>query len=521
MKEYKMLIVDDEEIIRKGITIFMERSVPQIKQIIAVESAEEALQILESEEIDILMTDICMDRMSGLDLIEYVNQRKKEICIIVLTGYDRFEYAQKCCKMDVQDFLLKPIDETLLKQAVLRQIAELQKKEDRQRNEKIMSRATGLMEQISLEEKCRKLLEGTSDKKELNHILREYGYEDRYRLQIVVILPILEKSRDWKENHQLLYLSVKNICISMFDMKNLGITFEDHFGRICLLLFCRGDFENGLKELKYILNNEFDMPVTLLLGSRVEKAEEVCYSYNEAIALMEVSHIHENEVLITGDEEKRLRMFRDTVYELRKIMEENLDQKDTVLKAFSTFAKCTDSYNLSDSMVRKETFQILSGLLYEYVLCKGEMQGQLEKSMDIILSGTREEILAAARDFIESTFFREMKKSHLLVEQAKTYINSHLAEELSVTSISEQLFVSISYFSRLFKLETGEGCNEYIVRMRMEKAKTLLETTTLRVGAVAAMAGYKDMNYFSLAYKKFAGCPPSEYREKYQGRGIE
>lgn len=521
MKEYKMLIVDDEEIIRKGITIFIERNVPQIKQIISVESAEEALQILEYEKIDILMTDICMDRMSGLDLIEYVNQRKKDICILVLTGYDRFEYAQKCCKMNVQDFLLKPIDETLLKQAVLKQIVELQKKEDRQRSEKIMSRATGLMEQISLEEKCRKLLEGTLPKKESDHILNEYGYEDRYRLEIVVILPILEKSKDWKENHQLLYLSVKNICISMFDMKNLGITFEDHLGRICLLLFCRGDFENGLKELKYILNNEFDMPVTMLLGSKVENIADIQYSYNEAIALLEVSHIYENEVLMTGDEEKRLRMFRDTVYELRRIMEENIDQKDTLLKAFSTFTKCADSYNLSDSMVRKETFQILSGLIYEYTLSKGKIQGQLEKSIDIIISGTREEVLAAARDFIENTLFGDIKKNHLLIEQAKTYINSHLAEELSVTSISEQLFVSISYFSRLFKLETGEGCNEFIVRMRMEKAKTLLESTTLRIGAVAAMVGYKDMNYFSLAYKKFAGCPPSEYRERYHGKGIE
>lgn len=521
MKDYKMLIVDDEEIIRKGITIFIERSVPQIGEIFSAESAEEALQILESKKIDILMTDICMDRMSGLDLIEYVNQRKKEICIFVLTGYDRFEYAQKCCRMNVQDFLLKPIDEMLLKQAILKQIAELQKKEDRQRSEKIMSRATGLMEQISFEDKCRKLLEGTLEKKELDQILSEYGYEDRYRLEVVVILPILEKSKDWKENHQLLYLSVKNICISMFDMKNLGITFEDYLGRICLLVFCRGDFENCLKELKYILNNEFDMPVTFLLGSKVERAEDVRYSYHEAIALMEVSHIHENEVLMTGDEERRLRMFRDTVYELRRIMEENLDRKEKLLKAFSTFAKCTDSYNLSDSMVRKETFQILSGLIYEYKLRKGGAQGQLERSIDIVISGTGEEVLAAARDFIETTFFGETKKNHLLIEQAKTYINSHLGEELSVTSISDQLFVSISYFSRLFKLETGEGCNEYIVRMRMEKAKTLLETTNLRVGAVAAMVGYRDMNYFSLAFKKFAGCPPSEYREAHQRKEIE
>ena len=271
----------------------------------------------------------------------------------------------------------------------------------------------------------------------------------------------------------------------MFDTKKLGVTFEDQLGRICLLLFCRDDFEDTLKELKYILSSEFDMQVTLLVGSRVKHAEDLCYSYNEAIALLELSEIRKNEMIFTPDEEKRLRMFRDTVYELQGIMEDNLDKKEVLIKAFSTFVRCMESYNLSDSMMRKEMFRVLSDLYYEYTLSKEEKNTQLEKCMSIIMTGSKEELVNTCKCFIENTFFEETKQNNLLVEQAKTYISEHLADELSVTSIAEQLFVTVSYFSRLFKAETGSGCNEYIVRKRMEKARVLLETTNIRIGGIA------------------------------------
>ena len=100
----------------------------------------------------------------------------------------------------------------------------------------------------------------------------------------------------------------------------------------------------------------------------------------------------------------------------------------------------------------------------------------------------------------------------------KRRIHENLSDDLTVASLAEQYYVTPNYLSRLFKRVTGEGCNEYIVRKRIEQAKSLLSTTTLKVGEISIMVGYHDMNYFSLAFKKHIGVSPVRYREQVQNR---
>ncbi|WP_394911108.1 helix-turn-helix domain-containing protein [uncultured Robinsoniella sp.] len=110
-------------------------------------------------------------------------------------------------------------------------------------------------------------------------------------------------------------------------------------------------------------------------------------------------------------------------------------------------------------------------------------------------------------------FSREELNIHEIVSKAKKYIDQYLGEELSVANIAADLYITPNYFSRLFKKVCGEGCNEYIVRKRIEKAKFLLETSNMKTGKIAMLVGYRDTNYFSLAFKKHAGVSPTKYRE--------
>ena len=114
--------------------------------------------------------------------------------------------------------------------------------------------------------------------------------------------------------------------------------------------------------------------------------------------------------------------------------------------------------------------------------------------------------------------FRENSEEHEIITKARRYIDENLGGELSVANLAEQFFVSPNYFSRLFKKVMGEGCNEYIVKKRIEKSRLLLETTTIKAGKIAAMVGYNDTNYFSLAFKKHTGMSPIKYREMVQSR---
>ena len=115
------------------------------------------------------------------------------------------------------------------------------------------------------------------------------------------------------------------------------------------------------------------------------------------------------------------------------------------------------------------------------------------------------------------TSFVHLSRSPL-VEQAKKYIKENLSSDLTVAGIAGVLHVSPNYLSKLFRLSTDEGCNEYIVRKRMEQAKTLLSTTHHKAYEVAEMVGYTDKNYFSLAFRKHTGLSPTEYRHKFLDR---
>lgn len=138
--------------------------------------------------------------------------------------------------------------------------------------------------------------------------------------------------------------------------------------------------------------------------------------------------------------------------------------------------------------------------------------------MKSLAEAEREKALKVTEMFLDRLFAGEEGEVHELVGKVKRRVHENLAEDLTVASLAGEFYVTPNYLSRLFKRVTGEGCNEYIVRKRIEKARSLLETTTLKAGEIAMMVGYHDMNYFSLAFKKHTGMSPIKYREQAQGR---
>lgn len=208
----------------------------------------------------------------------------------------------------------------------------------------------------------------------------------------------------------------------------------------------------------------------------------------------------------------------DVYAELKGIMCNNIGNSEYVLKVFRTFSKAVESYNLSKTLARRCCFEIASTLLLTYMGDSGEVEdGKLDALSKNLVSAGREEACELTEMFITNLLGKGEENVHDIVSSAKRYIDEHLAEDLSVSSIANNLYITPNYFSRLFKRVTKEGCNEYIVRKRIEKAKSLLETTSIKTGKIAMMVGYRDTNYFSLAFKKHTGKSPTKYREEIRG----
>lgn len=521
---YKALIVDDEKMIRMGMKKAISWENLGIGQVYTAASAAEAMEILEENRPQIMITDIQMNGMTGLELIEKSRNIVPELRVIVLTGYDNFEYARQSLRLQVQDFFLKPIEEEKLSKVLRKQVAYLDEAEEEKRNSRLRQRTQGTVEQVELEKCIRGLINHPKESCQIMDTLKQYyGLQMDQGLQIVLLIPARIYSRQDGEQdfHE---MSVKNICMSEVDAQGKGITFTEEEGILGIVYFAEGECSilEHIEELSGILRDEFGTKPKIVVGSAVAGYANLYISYNDAKFLLNTEKESIQDVIQTFGERNKNNIFREIFSELKGIMCLNTGNTEYVMKAFHTFTKAVQSYNLSQQTVRSLCFEMASATYFAYMgEAKEAESGHLDALSKNLLSANREEACEMTEMFLNQMLRKEEESGHEIVDKAKYYISEHLTEDLTVSNIAASLYITPNYFSRLFKRVTKEGCNEYIVRKRIEKAKSLLETTSLKTGKVAMMAGYRDTNYFSLAFKKYTGKSPTKYREEMQKHSAE
>lgn len=517
---YKVLIVDDERMIREGMKKVIPWSTLEVGKVMTAASGFEALEIAKEEIPEIMITDISMTEMTGLKLIEKVLEIVPEMRILVLTGYDSFEYARECLRLHVQDFLLKPIDEEVLSESVRKQVAYLKEKE-RQREEKsVLLRTEGLNAQMELEKVMSQLIHGRNREQAAKRLEELGNFQKNIRMVLAVLLPERDAGPA-KQDSVWRFRQMRSICLSVIDAKGMGITFsEQKDDKIMVALYvekCNAEANKVIGDLLGILKDEFNYAPRAAIGNEVVGFENLAVSYQDAMELLKNDKMNMHQILNTPNVIKRSQMFQEVYEELKNEICTNLDDYPYIIRVFETFCMATKSYNLSEAAVQKCCFELLADVYWAYISEGRSIKGKnLENFMDAISGADREACLELGRQYLTKLLGGEEKDIHEIIGKAKRYINAHLSEDISVANIAELFFVSPTYFSRLFKRTTGQGCNEYIVQKRIERACVLLETTNFSTGKIAGMVGYSDTNYFSMAFKKQRGVSPTHYRNEVQ-----
>ena len=339
-------------------------------------------------------------------------------------------------------------------------------------------------------------------------------------IQVAVVVPIADDETSWEGYRDFLRLSVKSVCMELFDSNLEGITFEDRHGRIVIAVFYSSEFDETMErieKLKDLLKNELDIQENIVLGGVVQGFRKIRTSYFDALRLLETAEEPQGGILQPKESEQRMKKIYQVFDEQKKRMLDNVAETDILEDSFGKLRRYMDTYSLSNSLARRLYFDLASALYFTYISDTGNStDNKLNALLDSLLLANREEACKFTKSFVMQLFGQEENNTHELIQSARRYINEHLEEELTVSSIAARLFLNPNYFSRLFKKVMGEGCNEYVVRKRMEKAKSLLETTQEKTGKIAKMVGYRDINYFSLTFKKNTGESPTEYREKFR-----
>lgn len=519
---YSILVVDDERFMRQGIAKILPWRELNIDYVETADSGSSALQRMEEHMPDIVLTDIEMGNMDGLTLIRQMNQLNPRLRIIVLTGHNNFLYVQECCRMEVQDYLLKPVEVEKLTEAIRAQVAELDRLTLEEKRERVRNRATGLAEQRRVEHCFHTFLKKRIGEDKIRRILVDYGWNESEAFQVAVIAPERQGGGNQESlRHELQDISATSVCMELVESQHHGISFRDKKDALVLVLFCGPSHPMGMelvKQVQAVLQNEYDITQHIYMGRTVEQVHQIPDSYLDAIQLRDGQQHRWGEQVQT--EQERRHMMIQTELEVQRRIVEQLEDPAQAVKVFEDFCLKLEEAQLSLDVIRRCCYRMLSSVYYSWAEQNDITTGpSITEAMGKIQTAAEGTVYEICRTFLKQLLSSGQSRTEDVIASAKRYIDRHLEEELSVSQLAAKYYLSAAYFSKLFKKTEGVGCNYYIVCQRMERAHQLLTGTNLRISKVAQQVGYHDVNYFSLAFKKYTGVSPAEYRESAQKGG--
>ncbi|MEK3914691.1 response regulator [Paenibacillus sp. FSL H7-0331] len=528
----KLLIVEDEHHVRERIAEGIEWADNQVELVAAVGSSREALTILQKDHIDIVLTDIQMPLMSGLELAKWLKQKFPLIKVIILTGYDDFEYARESIEHGVFQYLVKPAENEL----IMRTVLDAKAVREREINEKhnIATLEAKWNEQLPDLQKMfyKNWLNGRYSIWEIEKRGRDLllALDARKYLPIIFDMdPISEDNGRFQvQDRSLVQFLLATIasdvladqeCVVLQDddgMTAVVFIWPDEerddtlYGRVnplisgllgtvkdCLKLTASAGI-GPLVADKQLLANAYKQS-RMALQERIILGNEIAIPYRDVVSIqdswMMMSHLEkEYEVAIETGDRTKCEAF------IQQMMELGFSAHTPVTEAKEMLWRITC---LLARIIHIHGWTLREALQQDYAdfenfnqLLSKEQVGEWLRRMTSRISQTITE--------------RRQTGTQLAMSQVIGFIQERLhEEELNLYLVAEKMFISYSYLSRTFKEVTGESFSDYVLRLRMERAKELL-TKGIKVYDTAEQVGYKHVNYFSKSFQKYWGVKPSE-----------
>lgn len=534
---YKLIIVDDEEEVRKGIIQKIEWNKFNFEIGGEAENGREALDLIEENVPDVVITDITMPLMDGLELAAILKESYPTIKTVILTGFDDFKFAQQAIKYGVADYLLKPV--------VPRDIDELIEKLENQIDSEIAQKEDIVMLRRHYNESLpvikgeflSSLITGKPDANEVKN--RAAGYNLRLGGDIFIVAAASLDGKSFSNNVfeendiELVRFAVLNISREIIEKNSFGEVFF-HDENLIIIAGFQGCEKTSilaksfstLEEIRQNVEKYLKISITIGLGSMCNSLSKLRGSYRTALAALDYKLIiGENKVIFIEDMEPQTtdNVAFDEGKEKALISSIKFGTQDDVKKVVDALINDISSMKASFKdyqMYLMEVTAAINKLSRNFQLNAGEIFGRNVTLYEEVL---RLKSLDSVRNWIEEICIKLMNHisdkrqntTEMLLEKAKYYIKNNFGDsDLSIQKLADHLHISPSYMSMIFKKDAGLTFLKYLVNIRLEAAKELLGYTDLKTSEIAEKIGYPEINYFSYFFKKNFGMSPREYRNK-------
>lgn len=531
----KMIIADDEDNVREGLRELVPWEEMNVEIAAVAADGQEALELCRELKPDILLTDIRMPMMDGLETALKLKEFHEQVRIIIISGVQDFNYVKTALHLHADGYILKPIKIPELQDTVNKVVASITAERSRDEHEQ------------KLKQQLQENLPTLREKFLANLVQGMYKSEQEVRDKLAFFGLPLEMPGSWRaavfriddyeqaieryneEYKQLLSFSIFNIMEEIASRSPNSVTFamkENEFVMILnqavlnhyeLLDLCQQIIDSINRFLKIDISVGIGNPVANILGLH--------QTYYEACSAIEYKFFTgKNSILQISDFKTEQAGWEfPLVYEEQSKLFNFMkmgQQEEVARKLDDIFASVCSNRNCPAGYVQSiciELINLASKTLFEL----GEnpdpiigdfpsMFSEVYSKRDVSdLQGMMHEFFGKLTGFFAQK--HNQKNSHM-IKKIKDIIAKSYMENLTVARLSEEVFLSPNYISLIFKQETGENITEYITKIRMDAAKELLKDLDLKILEVAEMVGYENATYFSTVFKKSVGMHPQKYR---------
>lgn len=524
----KVLLADDEPVILRGLKKLISWDELGLKIVGEAQDGHELRQLIPECRPDLIISDISMPGLSGIDIIKELHEQGHPIKVIFISAYQEFTYARQAVQYGALDYLVKPVSKPHLEEVLRRAVDMIHEENEEERTKERLDHYERKHRTVTISELLDSLMDG--DQRASNELIT-MGAITLSRYTSICLIEMDDEmggESHWAERERkLVHFALNNIMKETVDSCSNCLMFVKD-GRYGIL----AQFEHP-EEPRQLVRNLHDKITSFLklklsagIGKTVSGIELADESYRSALKALQTKYFTGLNQIIEAEElevdtamteapvisELQEKLIKALCSQNEKLLGELTDRLREGVISQAKGNKVLAVTSMYNTVLRLE--QELAEFGVHSRFSQGTEDFLLDRlSSHSTFSGAMDELIAIIQRMFEQIGSKLSNKEVAELRKVKAYMEEHFAENITLESISAMIYMNPYYFSSFFKKHTGKNFKQYLTEERMKQAIRLLLRTDLMIYEIAEAVGYNNARHFSDMFKKLYGKLPQEYRQ--------
>lgn len=526
MRKFKILLVDDEDKIREGIRKAINWKAMGVEKVITAPNGIEAWELYQLYKPDLVITDIRMPGMDGIELSKKIYEMSDKVRLIYLSAYSDFDYAMNAIKLGINDYVLKPANVSELTERINSILKEIEKEEY---EESVNSH----FEKLYKENLIRDVVEGNIKSPDMikEGMLKFYQFDALGKMAVLVFEIdhyFSDVQTRYAEDLQFMKAHIKTVICNALavNFKGQNLEAQDKENQIAFVQkVISGEeinFRQRIANVHASINKDLSVNNSITVSAGVSlagKMEDIADKYKDCRSILGKKFYDGPGILLVSDSPYtfgKTELISDEFKAGESIEHQDLNDLPAYLDSmFQEAIRC----EAEPELVRKACYQIRDVWIASINRTKEQFELWFADDLEFLCGNHRYDTYLEYRHWLEAVYSIIVSKmsdpvnySSVIIEAVK-YIQHCYAEDLNVSRVAEKVGITPNYFSHLFKKEMGIAFSEYLNKIRIIAAKKMLKEPLLMGYEVADKVGFQNYHYFTKVFKRMEGVSPSEFKK--------